>query len=152
LDVPGAIEYLVRDRIGRALVAVDQIAVVQGTDEGTVDADLVVQLTVDAMRVDRNAQTLRMTGREIVRYAGQAELSFTVVQMTTGQVMATGKASANRESDESLSDNVNADAWKREMAEEAVARLAPEVAAAVAKAAATLPPSSAPSPAAGSAR
>jgi hypothetical protein len=104
------------------------------------------------MRVDRNAQTLRMTGREIVRYAGQAELSFTVVQMTTGQVMATGKASANRESDESLSDNVNADAWKREMAEEAVARLAPEVAAAVAKAAATLPPSSAPSPAAGSAR
>lgn len=97
-------------------------------------ADFVVKVTVEALRVDRNARTLRMTGREIVSYDGRAGASFRLIHVATRQVMGSGTATASRTSEEGLQDSVDADAWKREMLEEIAGKLATQVAQKLGKA------------------
>lgn len=94
-------------------------------------ADLVVQVTVTALEVDRQARMMRTTNREIVSYSGSASASYRVIQVATRQLVSSGNASASRDSDASLKDDVNPEAWKRGMIEEIAKQLTSQIAAAL---------------------
>jgi hypothetical protein len=133
---------MLRDAVGSALLASPGLALLDRSADPTVGneaaslsgdmvkggqqqvADLVVQLTVSALRVNRNARMMRTTNREIVQYDGQVAASYRVVHVATGQVLASGDAQASRASDEALRDNVNPAAWKQEMLSEVAGKLA----------------------------
>jgi len=91
-------------------------------------ADVVVQLTVKQLEVDRQSRTLRMTGREVVNYRGSASASYTIVHVATREVLSSGEAKATRSSEDALRDDVNADAWKQEMIAEIAGHLAAQAA------------------------
>jgi hypothetical protein len=149
---------VIRERIATALTASGQLTMLDRSSDADIDnelelassdavsstealkqgqgkvADFVVQITVETLRVDRNARTLRMTGREIVSYDGRANASFRLVHVATRQVMGSGSATASRTSEEGLQDSVNADAWKRDLIEEIAGKLAVQVSAPLTKA------------------
>jgi hypothetical protein len=90
-------------------------------------AAFVVQVTVSALRVTRNARMMRTTKREIVQYDGEVAASYRVVHVVSGQVFASGQARATRTSDESLKDDLNAETWKREMLTEVASKMGEEI-------------------------
>jgi hypothetical protein len=94
-------------------------------------ADVVVQLTIQELSVDRQSRTLRMSQREIVSYRGRAAATYKIVHVATRQVLSTGEAVASRSSDEALRDEVSVNAWKREMIEEMSKELAAKAAEAL---------------------
>jgi hypothetical protein len=94
-------------------------------------ADVVVQLTVQELSVNRQSRTLRMSQREIVSYSGRAAATYKIVHVATRQVLSTGEAKASRSSGEALRDEVSATAWKRDMLEEMSKELAAKAAEAL---------------------
>ena len=156
-DISADAATVIRERIGGALMASGKVAVLDRSDNGEVNAELelaasgsaaatenlkvgqnqvadfIVQVTVDALRVDRSARKMRTSNREIVSYTGSANASFRLVHVATRQVMGSGTATASRSSDESLQDTVNADVWMREMIDEVAGKLAAQVADALVK-------------------
>ncbi|MCA2988551.1 MAG: hypothetical protein INH02_14120 [Gemmatimonas sp.] len=94
-------------------------------------ADFVVQLSVSALTVNRQARRMRTTSREIVQYSGGAEVDYKVVHVASRQVLAAGTGTARRQSEEALQDDVDAEQWKREMLEEISDKLSTEITAAL---------------------
>ncbi|MCZ8203787.1 hypothetical protein [Gemmatimonas sp.] len=94
-------------------------------------ADFVVQLSVAALTVKRQARRMRTTDRQIVQYSGAAEVDYKVVHVASRQVLAAGKGTAQRQSEEALQDDVDAEQWKREMLEEISDKLSTEITAAL---------------------
>ena len=111
-----------------ALAGSEAAAATEALKQGQLQvADIAVLLSIDALAVDRASRTLRMTGREIVSYAGRADASFRVVHVATRQILASGRATATRGSEEALRDDINADAWRKEMMEEVAGDIARQV-------------------------
>lgn len=121
----------VLDRSGDADLAAELVLAVSGEaaatealKRGQADvADFVVQLTVDELRVDRRTRHMRTTDRELVRYAGGASATYKIVHIASRRVLASGQASAERQSEESLRDDVDSDAWRSELLEEVARKL-----------------------------
>ena len=90
-------------------------------------ADFLVQLTVNAIIVDRQARRMRTSDREIVQYAGHADVGYRLMHIATRQVLASGKATADRQSEESLRDLIDAERWKRDMMDEVAGKLSAEI-------------------------
>lgn len=86
-------------------------------------ADFLVQMTVDELRVDRRARRMRTTDREIVQYTGRASASYRLVHVASRRVLASGQVSAERQSEESLRDDVDASAWRGELLGEVARKL-----------------------------
>lgn len=115
-----------------ALAGSGAVASTEALKQGQMQvADVVVQLTVQDLSVDRQSRTLRMSQREIVSYRGRAAATYKIVHVATRQVLSTGEATASRSSDEALRDNVSASTWKQEMIEEISKDLAAKAAAAL---------------------
>ncbi len=92
-------------------------------------ADVVVAVRVERLNVSRSARRMRTADREIVRYSGDGRIGFRVTHVASRQVLASGGATAQRSSTESLTDDVDVQAWIDAMLEEMAAAVVQGVAA-----------------------
>ncbi len=124
-------EMSVLDRSGDADLAAELVfaasgeaAATESLKRGQADvADFVVQLTVDELRVDRRTRHMRTTDRELAQYTGRASATYKVVHIASRRVLASGQASVERQSEESLRDDVDSEAWRRELVDELANKL-----------------------------